>query len=1269
MAEVISLRAYLDELDDMLERESPTEVVSHCRHILKHYPHNVAAQRLLAQALLLKGQREGLQEHFQAAAEAFQRVLSAAPNDHIAHLGLSEIRQAEGALDAAIWHMERAYEQLPGNRVLHESFRRLLAEREGEENVPHKIQLTRTALARQYANGQLYDQALVEVRRAQEQAPGRLDLQVLLAEILWDSGRAVEAGEAAIQVLKKLPDALAANRIMARLWLDYERPSDARPYVERLETLDPYAAAEVIGAAEGAEPATLPRLDYHASAQAEMVASSPEWVHDLGDLPGQVDMHELFSAPPADASPAPADSPLPDWFAADDEAAPWELAGEETPAPSPGWPVAAPAQADDALPAWFADLDAPGEEATPAAPPPADELTAAAGAIEAAWLLDEEGETSGPAPEAPTVDWWAAAPPPPAPAPSGLTALLADLAEDYGAVDQAGADAGDESAEPALADLLSAIEETAAAEQAVALDAAATPDEAPAPDDEPPLDLHRALLDEPRGEDAALPDLFAQAEEPPAAAEPDAADFWSAFERAAADSTSAQPDPFAEIEADAPVEPEPPLPPPGVPGWLGDVSEWAEAEPAGGRAAVPGEEGRADEDLLAAPPEDEGAVSAAPHLPEWLSAADLLAEPASDDWLSEFEVPAGGAETDAEADAESPLPVEEALTASDQDELATADADPGLPDWLQLPVAEAEPTPDAADEETRAPTGASAGWDAQQDEELDDWLRSFTPVTPPLDAPVEADAELNIPVTPPLDEDIFAEEPTDDFFKPVLPELPSYLMEPAPEPSPLDDWLAEAQPAVVEQASEDEAEPDWLAGLEPLPAPALAPDRAPEEEPVAVPEVDELSGAPDETYDPFAGGSPDHVPQYTSTGTTGILQPDEQPDWMGAFTAELHALDALPLDALDAEPTPEPPPAPEPEPESVEPLAAAEAPPVPEPDAEFFAAPDEGPLPGWLAAITSAEDEEIDAALFGDLGEAGVAPEETEPEPAQTDVTEWEPLDEAEPSPTITGEPFDLLMEVAEDLSAAEEIEEPAAPLLDLSDVEPHEADALRELEAELAALATPGGAVPAQPDAQAEFEAELAALEASVESDEAEPDALAQLEAALAAPETVSEADALGQLEAELAALDTASAPGEDAGEADALARLEADVAARDLAAAGARGLAGTGDDDRDVLARLEAELAAAAWPEDAPTAPSLETELAEAALLADTQESGGAEQIAAARADAPVPADFSFGDLLPLWLRRPLEADPSALEQRRAGASERAEWLRDVSEDGERD
>src|SRR5512138_2558399 len=94
-----TLRAYLDELNLLLEQEALEEVIGHCRHILQHFPKNVETYRILGRALLDR-------QRFDEANDVFQRVIGAVPDDFVAHLGLSSVAEEHGQIPAALWHAE-----------------------------------------------------------------------------------------------------------------------------------------------------------------------------------------------------------------------------------------------------------------------------------------------------------------------------------------------------------------------------------------------------------------------------------------------------------------------------------------------------------------------------------------------------------------------------------------------------------------------------------------------------------------------------------------------------------------------------------------------------------------------------------------------------------------------------------------------------------------------------------------------------------------------------------------------------------------------------------------------------------------------------------------------------------------------------------------------------------------------------------------------------------------------------------------------------------
>ena len=161
--------------------------MQHCRHILAQYPKAVEVYRLLGKALLE-------QEEDRAAQDVFQRVLSVDPEDFVARVGLSIIHDRNNELEPAIWHMERAFEIAPSNGLIQGELRRLYARRDGDS--PERIPLTRGALARMYAAGDLNSEAIADLRQLLAEQSDRIDLQVQLAEVLWRD-RAARGGSRA----------------------------------------------------------------------------------------------------------------------------------------------------------------------------------------------------------------------------------------------------------------------------------------------------------------------------------------------------------------------------------------------------------------------------------------------------------------------------------------------------------------------------------------------------------------------------------------------------------------------------------------------------------------------------------------------------------------------------------------------------------------------------------------------------------------------------------------------------------------------------------------------------------------------------------------------------------------------------------------------------------------------------------------------------------------------------------------------------------------
>lgn len=235
MAE-ISLRAYQDKLDALARASRFDEVIAHAHHILAAQPKNLRTHQQLGSALAGAGQ-------WQRAADVLRRALGAQPGDFQTHLQLARVYEKLGSSDRAIWHAERAYDQKPQNPLAADMIRSLYRERRGQQ--VERLQLTASALAQQQIRGNLLDEAIATLDEVLRGQPKRIDLQLLRARALWLNGQRMDAAEAAADILEQLPNAIDANRILTELWLAEQRPSDAAPFLQRIEELDPYLAQQL----------------------------------------------------------------------------------------------------------------------------------------------------------------------------------------------------------------------------------------------------------------------------------------------------------------------------------------------------------------------------------------------------------------------------------------------------------------------------------------------------------------------------------------------------------------------------------------------------------------------------------------------------------------------------------------------------------------------------------------------------------------------------------------------------------------------------------------------------------------------------------------------------------------------------------------------------------------------------------------------------------------------------------------------------------------
>jgi tetratricopeptide (TPR) repeat protein len=229
----ISLRAYEKQIEELIEQNRLQEAVDHCRNILMTYPKCISTYRILGKSLL-----EGKQ--FEEGEDIFNRVLAVFPDDFIAHVGMSMVKENANDLNAAIWHMELAFDNQPSNISIQEELKRLFGRRDG--NHPAKIRLTRGALVRMYARGELFPQAIAEINSALQEDAKRIDLKVLLAKMYFLMGDSTESLNLCNELIIELPYCYEINKILVTLLPSTKDAEKTPVYLDRLKALNPYEA-------------------------------------------------------------------------------------------------------------------------------------------------------------------------------------------------------------------------------------------------------------------------------------------------------------------------------------------------------------------------------------------------------------------------------------------------------------------------------------------------------------------------------------------------------------------------------------------------------------------------------------------------------------------------------------------------------------------------------------------------------------------------------------------------------------------------------------------------------------------------------------------------------------------------------------------------------------------------------------------------------------------------------------------------------------------
>ncbi len=269
----VSLRIYNREIEKLIEQSRLDEAIAHCRHILTTFSKHLETYRLLGKAYLEA-------KRYAEAVDIFQRILISVPDDFVSHVGMSIINDDQNKLDDAIWHMERAFEVQPSNAAIQGELQRLFGRRDGVE--PPKIRLTRGALAHMYVQGELYNQAISEIKAVLANDAQRTDMQVLLAKAYFRNGQKTEAADICSQLLRRFPYCFDANRVMVELLPGTQRAESTQVYRHRVNELDPYAAfvkESIFRSDDVADAAvSLERFEYTGQAS----DSASNWGGELG---------------------------------------------------------------------------------------------------------------------------------------------------------------------------------------------------------------------------------------------------------------------------------------------------------------------------------------------------------------------------------------------------------------------------------------------------------------------------------------------------------------------------------------------------------------------------------------------------------------------------------------------------------------------------------------------------------------------------------------------------------------------------------------------------------------------------------------------------------------------------------------------------------------------------------------------------------------------------------------------------------------------------
>ncbi|GCE03054.1 tetratricopeptide repeat protein [Dictyobacter aurantiacus] len=222
----ITLRDYLQEIEDAISSKRVDEALASCQYVLAFFPESLEAQRLLGEVYLAQGKLEDAQQ-------AFDWVLTNDPDNVIAYCSRALVSERMSDYDTALDCYQQAYELSRGNGQIRQAFNQL-SEKVGQPG----FMFSRAGLARLYMRGDLLIQAAQEWDIVLSMYPDRLDARTGLLEVYWRQGLYEKAIPLAEQILRDVPGCIKALLLLAYM----RAPQDmlrSQELIKQVEALDP----------------------------------------------------------------------------------------------------------------------------------------------------------------------------------------------------------------------------------------------------------------------------------------------------------------------------------------------------------------------------------------------------------------------------------------------------------------------------------------------------------------------------------------------------------------------------------------------------------------------------------------------------------------------------------------------------------------------------------------------------------------------------------------------------------------------------------------------------------------------------------------------------------------------------------------------------------------------------------------------------------------------------------------------------------------------